>query len=387
VALAFPGGPARTSQEALAGSRILVVDDEPANVRLLTQLLTKAGYEVTGTNDPRQVVDLVSTTNPDLLILDLHMPHLDGFEVMQSLGPVLSPVRYLPILILTADTSAVVKQRALGMGARDFLGKPFDRVETLLRIRNLLTTRHLYTTLEQEQHRLEAAVRERTRELADAHLEIVDRLARAAEYRDDNTGEHTRRVGRLAGRLARHLGFTSDDIDMLERAAALHDVGKVGIPDTILLKRGPLTSGEHKIIRTHTTVGARILSGSRAPLLRMAEAIALTHHERWDGAGYPEGRMATEIPAVGRIVALADAFDAMTHIRPYQDAVSIEDAVAAIFDQRGRHFDPSVVDAFIEIHRQGDLDADRMAGPLPLAVPPQDALLPQPAVLPDGTTH
>lgn len=375
VALAFPGGLARTSQEVLAGSRILVVDDEPANVRLLTQLLTKAGYQVTGTNDPRQVVDLVSTGNPDLLILDLHMPHLDGFEVMQSLGPVLSPVRYLPILILTADTSSVVKQRALGMGARDFLGKPFDRVETLLRIRNLLTTRHLYTTLEQEQHRLEAAVRERTRELADAHLEIVDRLARAAEYRDDNTGEHTRRVGRLAGRIARHLGFASDDVGMLERAAALHDVGKVGIPDTILLKRGPLTTGEHKIIRTHTTVGARILSGSRAPLLRMAEAIALTHHERWDGQGYPEGRMGTEIPAVGRIVALADAFDAMTHIRPYQDAVSIEDAVAVIYDQRGRHFDPSVVDAFTEIHRQGDLAADRNSPPLP-AIPPQDALLP-----------
>jgi cyclic di-GMP phosphodiesterase len=358
----FPGGPGRTSQEVLAGSRILVVDDEPANVRLLMQLLTKAGYQAAGTTDPRDVVELVATGNPDLLILDLHMPHLDGFEVMRALGPVLTPARYLPILMLTADTSSIVKQRALSMGVRDFLSKPFDRVETLLRIRNLLTTRHLYTALEREQQRLEAAVGERTRELAETHLEIVDRLARAAEFRDDNTGEHTRRVGRLAALVARELGFVAADVEMLERAAALHDVGKVGIPDTILLKRGPLTTSEQKIIRTHTTVGARILSGSRAPLLRMAEAIALTHHERWDGSGYPEGRAGSEIPAVGRIVALADAFDAMTHIRPYQGALTVDDAMAVIYDQRTRHFDPNVVDAFAEIHRGGQLPADRRAG-------------------------
>jgi putative two-component system response regulator len=341
-------------RDVLTRSRVLVIDDEPANLRLLTRLLAQDGCEVTSATDSREAVALVERLAPDLIILDLHMPHLDGFEVMQALGPLLSPTRYLPILVLTADSSAAVKQRALSAGARDFLIKPFDTVEALLRISNLLTTRHLYVALEEEQQRLEAAVRERTRELAETHLEIVERLARAAEYRDDNTGEHTRRVGQLAGRLARTLGFAPADAAMVERAAALHDVGKVGVPDAILLKPGPLTATELEIIKSHTIVGAKILSGSTAPLLRMAEAIALTHHERWDGSGYPSGHRGGAIPLVGRIVALADAFDAMTHDRPYQPAMPEDAALTAIQTQRGRHFDPDVVDAFALLLRGHD---------------------------------
>jgi putative two-component system response regulator len=344
-----------TFRDVLAHSRVLVVDDELATVRFLTRLLNGSGAEVASTTDARQVPELVASQDPDLVILDLHMPHMDGFEVMEALGPLRSPTRYLPVLVLTGDTASSVKQRALRVGARDFLSKPFDTVEALLRIRNLLTTRHFYIALEREQQRLEQSVRERTRELADTHLEIVGRLARAAEYRDDNTGEHTRRVGRLSGLLARTLGYDKDATEMIERAAALHDVGKVGVPDAILLKPGPLTPAEIEIMRTHAVVGAKILSNSRAPLLRMAEAIALTHHERWDGTGYPAGLREGAIPYVGRIVALADAFDAMTHSRPYQSAIPLAVAVETLTSLRGRAYDPAVFDAFTDLHRADTL--------------------------------
>jgi putative two-component system response regulator len=344
-----------TFRDVLAQSRVLVVDDEVATVRFLTRLLNNSGAEVVSATDARLVSEIVASLNPDLIILDLHMPHMDGFEVMEQLGPVRQTARYLPILVLTGDTASTVKQRALRVGARDFLSKPFDTVEALLRIRNLLTTRHFYVALEREQQRLAQAVRERTQELADTHLEIVGRLARAAEYRDDNTGEHTRRVGRLSGLIARTLACDTEVVEMIERAAALHDVGKVGVPDAILLKPGPLTPAEIEIMRTHTVVGAKILSNSRAPLLRMAEAIALTHHERWNGTGYPAGLREQDIPFVGRIVALADAFDAMTHSRPYQSAISVGAAVDMLGSLRGRSYDPAVVDAFTELHHRGAL--------------------------------
>ncbi len=343
------------SRDVLTHSRVLVVDDELATVKFLTRLLNNTGAEISSVTDGRLVPELVAAQDPDLIILDLHMPHMDGFAVMEALGALRSPARYLPILVLTGDTSSAVKQRALRLGARDFLSKPFDTVEALLRIRNLLTTRKFYSALEREQQRLEQAVWERTQELADTHLEIVGRLARAAEYRDDNTGEHTRRVGRLSGLLARTLAYDADAVAMIERAAALHDVGKVGVPDAILLKPGPLTPGEIEIMRTHTVVGAKILSNSRAPLLRMAEAIALTHHERWDGSGYPGKLREQAIPFVGRIVAIADAFDAMTHNRPYQPAIPIDAAVETLIGLRGRSYDPVVVDAFTELHRDGTL--------------------------------
>jgi putative two-component system response regulator len=352
-----------TFRDVLAESRVLIVDDEPATVRFLTRLLNNTGCQVSSVTDSRGVSELVAEQEPDLIILDLHMPHLDGFEVMEALGPLRSPARYLPVLVLTGDTSTAVKQRALRVGARDFLAKPFDTIEALLRIRNLLTTRHFYSALEREQQRLEQAVRERTQELADTHLEIVERLARAAEYRDDNTGEHTRRVGRLAGLLARTLALAPDDVEMIERAAALHDVGKVGVPDAILLKPGPLTTTEVEIMRNHTVVGAKILSNSRAPLLRMAEAIALTHHERWDGSGYPGGLRRYDIPLVGRIVSLADAFDAMTHTRPYQAAIRVESAVDMLTELSGRFYDPEVVDAFIDAYRQHLLPNALVASP------------------------
>ncbi len=337
--------------DVLGAARILVVDDEPGNVRMFDRLLSSAGCQhVRGVTDPRDTIARLAEVRPDLIILDLHMPHMDGFEVMQAIRPLLAAERYLPVLIVTADDAPTVKQRALAMGARDFLAKPFDSVEALLRIRNLLVTRQLYAQLEREQQQLEQAVFDRTEALHSTHLEIVERLARAAEYRDDNTGEHTRRVGGLAGLLARTLGLSEVDAKTIERAAALHDVGKVGVPDAILLKPGGLVPAEFDIIKTHAVMGARILSGSRVPLLRMAEEIAFTHHERWDGRGYPNGRIGEGIPA-GR-----PGRRARRRFRR-DDARSSRTSAASCPSRRwkssgaiaARHFDPQVVDAFGDV--------------------------------------
>jgi putative two-component system response regulator len=208
------------------------------------------------------------------------MPYLDGFEIMKQLKSRISEDTYLPILVLTADTSSEVKQRVLSMGAKDFLTKPFDVIEVLLRIKNLIETRFLYHQLQNQKQVLEEKVCERTRELEDAQIEILERLALAVEYRDDNTGEHTRRVGWLSALIAQALGLLESRVRLIRQAATLHDIGKIGIPDQILFKPGKLTTEEFAVIRTHITIGDKILFGSKSPLLQMAEEIALTHHER-----------------------------------------------------------------------------------------------------------
>ncbi|MGV3515931.1 HD domain-containing phosphohydrolase [Luteitalea sp.] len=333
--------------EPITRARILIVDDQAPNIRLLERLLTSAGYHrLYSTTAPEQVAALVGQVSPDLILLDLHMPGLDGFGVMAQLQGLLSDERYLPILVVTADLSVEVRQRALGAGAKDFLNKPFDAVEALLRIRNLLITRFLYLQLDKHNRGLEATVQERTRKLEIARLEILERLALAAEFRDDNTGEHTRRVGRLAGALARELGLPADVALTIERAAPLHDVGKIGIRDAILLKPGPLTPSEFEEMKRHTVIGADILSGSMGALLRTAEDIALTHHERWDGAGYPSGIAGATIPLAGRIAHVADVFDAMTHPHGEPAHDRRDEAVSYIRDESGFAFDPDVVAAF-----------------------------------------
>jgi len=333
--------------EPITRARILIVDDQAPNIRLLERLLTSAGYHrLYSTTAPEQVAALVGQVSPDLILLDLHMPGLDGFGVMAQLQGLLSGERYLPVLVVTADLSVEVRQRALGAGAKDFLNKPFDAVEALLRIRNLLITRFLYLQLDKHNRGLEATVQERTRKLEIARLEILERLALAAEFRDDNTGEHTRRVGRLAGALARELGLPTEVALTIERAAPLHDVGKIGIRDAILLKPGPLTPSEFEEMKRHTVIGADILSGSMGALLRTAEDIALTHHERWDGAGYPSGIAGATIPLAGRIAHVADVFDAMTHPHGEPAHDRRDEAVSYIRDESGFAFDPDVVAAF-----------------------------------------
>jgi len=335
--------------------KILIVDDENANVRLLEGILAKDGYtNIRTTTDSRQALPLLLGFEPDILLLDLMMPHLDGFAVMQQLRPAIPQGSFFPILVITADATAKTKYRALADGATDFLTKPIDVAEVILRVHNLLETRCLHRRLEGENERLDIQVRARTKELQGTQLEVLARLALAAEYRDDDTGEHTRRVGHVSALLADAMDLPRHQVELIRQAAPLHDVGKIGIPDAILLKPGKLTPEEFDVIKTHVRIGSDMLTGGLYTLLQMAEAIALTHHERWDGTGY-RGLKGEEIPLEGRLTSIVDVFDALTHARPYKKAWPIAQAREEIAKQSGRQFDPRVVDAFIPIlDREGE---------------------------------
>jgi len=337
--------------EAIRNAGTLVVDDEEPIVRLVRRVLESGGFSRNwGTSDPRQVVDLVEEFHPDLLILDMRMPYLDGFQVMEQVVPLIQPGEYFPILVLTSYPSVDIEQRALAAGAKDFLVKPADPNQILARVRNLLTTRMAYGELMHSNDLLEQRVRDRTADLENAQLEILERLARATEYRDDETGQHTKRVGRLSRLIAAELGMPSKQVELIGKAAPLHDVGKISIPDGILKKRGGLCSEELDWIKRHTTVGAELLSRGFSELVKTAEVIALSHHERWDGAGYPQGLQGANIPLMARIVAIADSFDALTHDRPYNRSRPVKEAIAEIQRERGGQFDPEIVDAFMRVY-------------------------------------
>lgn len=339
---------------SLHSARILIIDDEPSNTAILRRILDRAGYtKLADTNDPLKAVPLFLEFRPDLICLDLHMPGLDGFGVLDQLAPLIPASTYLPILMLTGDSSAQSKQRALSLGAKDFVTKPFEVDEVLLRIRNLLTPRFMHLELAGYNDLLERQVRERTRALEDSRVEVLERLARAAEFRDDATGQHTRRVGQLAGSLARSVGLSLTEVETIVRAAPLHDIGKIGVPDQILLKPGKLDPAEFDIMKRHTSIGAEILAGGRSSLIQMAAEIAHHHHERWDGYGYPTGLRHDSIPLSARIVALADVFDALSHDRPYRPAWPLADVLEEIQRQSGAHFDPELVGPFMELaHEQ-----------------------------------
>lgn len=327
--------------------RILAVDDEESNLLLLRRILERDGYkEIEVTTDPTRVPQMFAESRPDLVLLDLQMPKMDGFELMERLNAVIGDGPGVPFLVLTADATTETKRRALSVGARDFLTKPLDQIELLLRVRNLLRVQQLQDRLCQQNEDLEGQVAERTRDLEEARLEVLKRLALAAEYRDDETQEHAWRIGRTCGLLALELGLATEDVELMRRAAPLHDIGKIGIPDAILLKPGKLTDDEFDVIKSHAGIGAEILSGSSSPLLDLAKRIALTHHERWDGGGYPRGLSGEEIPLAGRIVAVADVFDALSHERPYKAAWPVEQAIEEVVGQAGRQFDPGVIEAF-----------------------------------------
>ena len=348
-------------------AKIVIVDDEPANVMLLERIFKQAGYtNLTTTTNSSEVLGLCTGINPDIVLLDLHMPSPDGFEVMQQLAP-WSEVRSLPIMVLTADAGLETRKRALTEGANDFLTKPLDAVEVLLRTRNLLRMRYLEVAWRKQNLSLETEVMERTEDVHQARLEILERLAVAAEYRDDETGEHTRRVGRTSALLAQTIGLGDEEVELIRHGAPLHDVGKIGIPDVILLKPGKLTPQELEVMKRHVTIGRAILSGSESPLLKTSELIAYTHHEWWDGTGYPTGAIADETPIAGRIVAIADVFDALTHERPYKQALPLDEAVAEIRTLGGRQFDPRITEAFLS------LDHAALLAPVRGTTPPHHA--------------
>ncbi len=333
-------------------ARILVVDDQPVNTLLLENILNRYGFRnVHSITDARDVVPLVRDLKPDLILLDLWMPYLDGFEVLENLSDVIDGSEFLPVLVLTADVNPDSKRRALSSGAKDFLNKPFDSQEVILRVTNLLETRWLYLQLQDRNRNLDEQVRKRTYELEAAQVEMLERLAWAAEYRDDDTGRHIQRVGNNATIVAEALGLGEQLTTLIQRAAPLHDVGKIGVPDSILLKPGRLTAEEFDVIKRHTNIGARILAEGHSALVRTAASIAFSHHERWDGSGYPARVTAERIPIEGRIVAVVDAFDALTHKRPYKEPWPIEDALAEIRRNTGTQFDPMIAEAFLDCQR------------------------------------
>jgi putative two-component system response regulator len=352
--------PSAAEMARFAKSRVLVVDDSPANLTLATELLALWGVtDVVGVTDAAAAAMVIATAPPDLVLLDLHLPGLSGFDLMRALDPIMRGPAPIPVLVLSADGSSETKRQALAANAHDFLVKPFDPEELRLRVSNLLDRRLLQLQLKEQNEQLERRVTERTQELERAKLEIVGTLALAGEYRDDATHEHALRIGHTAELLGAVLRLPEPELGQIRRAAALHDIGKIAIPDAILLKAGPLTVYELETIKSHTVIGARILSGSHSSLLPLAAEIALTHHERWDGSGYPHGLAGEEIPLVGRIVAVADVFDALTHDRPYKRALPVDAAVAEIIRSAGTHFDPQVTDAF------ATLDHERIASPRP----------------------
>ena len=329
-------------------ARILIVDDEAANLKLLDKMLGGQGYEdLVLINDPRLVLDSYKEQRPDLILLDINMPQLDGYQVMEQLKALNDPL-LPPIIILTAQHGKDYLLKALRAGARDFITKPFDRNELLMRARNLLEAQLAHRMTHDQKSVLEDMVRERTEEISRTRLQIVQRLGMAAEYRDEETGNHILRMSHISALLAKSIGWSEAECELMLLASPMHDIGKIGIPDNILLKPGKFEPEEWEIMKTHAVIGGKLLDGDDSDLMQMARTIALTHHEKWDGSGYPGGLAGDDIPLAGRIAALADVFDALTSERPYKKAWSVEAAVDLIKENSGKQFDPALVQTFLD---------------------------------------
>ncbi len=351
-----------------AHPKIMVVDDEKLNTLVVTEYLEAGGYrDIVSTDNPFEALVLARTECPDVILLDLHMPHVTGFDILQQIRADRS-LTWTPVVILTSSTDHDEKLRALELGATDFLQKPVHSGELLVRLRNILLAKAYQAQLRHYSETLENAVRQRTAELEASRREVIHCLARAGEFRDDDTGRHVIRVGQYARIIGQQLGMDEPTLDMLEQAAKLHDIGKIGIPDAILLKPGKLTPQQFEVMqkhanygkkiiegiqesdplamRQHTELGAKILDAARSPILTLAMQIALTHHEHWDGTGYPLGLAGEDIPLVGRITAVADVFDALSSKRSYKPAFPLDKCFDILREGRGTHFDPRVLDAF-----------------------------------------
>lgn len=337
-------------------AHILIVDDEASNVLLLERILGVAEYKnVQSTVDSRKVVEMFRQQPFDIVLLDLNMPFMDGYEVLEKLQA--EPNINMPmVLMLTAQHAQEYRQRALDNGALDYVTKPFNAEELLSRIRNLVDVKLARDFIHKQKEILEQQVAQRTHELElrttelhETRLQVVRRLGRAAEYRDNETGLHIVRMSKMAAALGKAAGMSDYDSDLLLNAAPMHDIGKLGIPDNILLKPGKFEADEWAIMQTHAQIGADILSGDDSELLKMAEEIALTHHEKWNGKGYPKGLAGEDIPLTGRLCALSDVFDALTSVRPYKKAWPVEKAVDLIKEESGEHFDPRLVELFIQL--------------------------------------
>ena len=351
-------------------AKIMIVDDEPLNIMTFRQHLKIEGYHrFVSTTDASEALSMAKREVPDVMLLDVHMPRISGLDILRvmALDPVL---QHIPVLILTAATDPAIRKSALDLGASDFLAKPIDPNELLPRVRNAVILKKHFDMMANEAARLEQQVERRTRQLESTRQQLILSLARAAEHRDNDTGNHVIRVGRYTAIIAEAMGYPVQKLPMLEQAAQLHDVGKIGIPDSILFKPGkldpdqyelmkrhcaigqqiikPISEKDWEILKTHTRKGENLLHVRSSPLLMLAARIAQTHHEKWDGSGYPLGLEADDIPLEGRIVAVADVFDALSSVRPYKKAFSRQKCFDILEEGRGKHFDSNVLDAFFK---------------------------------------
>ncbi len=337
---------------------ILVVDDQPQNIELLEAYLVPQGYEIVKATSGEEALGKLSGNQIDLILLDVMMPGMDGFEVTRRVRQD-DKNRLLPIILVTALRETEDRVKGIEAGCDDFLSKPVDKMELLARVRSLLKVKAYNDLMSNYRKELESEVTRRTEDLKHAFerikaasLETIYRLSMASEYKDEDTGAHIKRMSRYCAAVARRMGLGESTIETILYASPMHDLGKIGIPDLILLKPAKLDPVEWEIMKQHTVIGAKILEGSDAEFIRLGETIAQSHHEKWDGSGYPKSLKGREIPIAGRIVAIADVFDALTSKRPYKKPFSVEKSLAIIREGRGSHFDPDVVDAFLSIQNE-----------------------------------
>jgi putative two-component system response regulator len=356
-----------TKQRPTLAGNIMIVDDEPSNVAVVRKLLERAGYDsFITTIDSRVAFNLIQTSQPDVIILDVNMPGVNGIDILRATRSDPS-TQHIPILVLTAHDDQDVKHVCLDLGATDFLVKPVDPMELVPRVRNTLQIKSFQDQLTQDADDLKQMVFERTRELEASRRQAIFCLARAGELRDNDTGHHVIRVGRYVGVIAKNLGMPDDYVNEIEMAAQLHDVGKIAVPDSILRKPGKLEPEEYDVVkrhvkdglaiiqphmgqdaaamRRHVEFGAELLEDGSS-LMRLAATIAQTHHEKFDGSGYPIGLAGDDIPIEGRITAVADVYDALASERSYKSAMPRQQCFEALEEGRGTHFDSRVLDAF-----------------------------------------
>ncbi len=327
---------------------VLIVDDHQTNLTLLSFLVKKI-EDVTPVvfASPNAALAWCEEHDPDLVLVDYMMPDIDGLQFIERFRAMRGKAN-IPLVMITADTESDIRQQALELSANDFITKPVDKNELSARVKNLLSLRRAQLQLSNRAAWLAEEVKKATAAIISREREVIYRLSRAAEYRDPETGAHLLRMASFSQLIARNLGLPESEQELILDAAPMHDVGKMGTPDHILLKPGRLSDDEIIIMRQHAEIGAEILKDSASPLLQTASMIALTHHEKFDGSGYPHGLKGDEIPLYGRIVAVADVFDALTSARPYKQAWELDAAAAFLRDNAGSHFDPLCVDAFLK---------------------------------------
>jgi len=326
--------------------RILIIDDTQLNITLLQHLMKKVPeYESIAFTDPYAALDWCRDNEPDLVVVDYAMADMNGIEFTRQFRG-FANYEAIPVLMITAGSDSSVRHKALVGGVTDFLNKPLDNSEFVARARNMLVLRQSRKKLLAHAAGLTEEVRKATSRIVEQERETIFCLAKAAEFRDIGTAAHIMRMAHYSKHIARMLGLSLAQQDLLFEAAPMHDIGKVGTPDSILLKPGKLSASELGIMQQHALIGFKILNNSRSPLLKIAAEIAYTHHEKFDGSGYPRGLAGNDIPLFGRIVAVADVFDALTSARPYKKSWRIEVASKLLRDQSGLHFDPMCIDAF-----------------------------------------